>query len=182
MTSTPSILCVVGDAARNISPRIGLAGSLREHWTDAEAVAWLRHMAGLPAPIDDPVGAFTWHTEGNGARLALDSPVLGIHVRGVDTVALAEGVEALGDMLSAVTPAAMAEAETTGTDFESLLPIHLKRAVISRVGQWPPGVSYAPAEGPAEARPRSLDTEGHRQAQATLEVQDHRSVIPIRAR
>lgn len=177
MAGAALALHIAAEEARRLPLRAGHAGTLREVWADAAAVAWLRHMAGLSESA-----AFTWHAEADGARLALDAPVLGVKIRGVDAVALAEGLEALGDLLSAVTPDAMAEAETTGSAFEALLPAHLKRAVMAEVGHWPPGVSFAPAEGPAEARPKGLGADALRQAQATLEVQDHRAVIPVRVR
>ncbi|WP_404384752.1 hypothetical protein [Caenispirillum salinarum] len=183
MTGAATALHVAAEDARRLPLRRGRHGTLREVWADAAAVAWLRHMAGLPDPADDPGGAaLAWHAEADGGRLALDAPVLGVHVRGVDPVALAEGLEALGDLASTVTPEAMAEAEATGGAFEALLPAHLRRAVMAAVGCWPPGVSFAPAEAAAEARPRPLDVDSHRQAQATLEVQDHRPVIPVRSR
>ncbi|EKV28241.1 hypothetical protein C882_1242 [Caenispirillum salinarum AK4] len=183
MTGAATALPIAAEDARRLSLRCGLRGTLREFWADAAAVGWLRHMAGLPDPADDPGGAaFAWHAEAGGGRLALDAPMLGVQVRGVDPVALAEGLEALGHLASAVTPEAMAEAEATGGAFEALLPAHLRRAVMTGVGHWPPGVSFAPAGAAAEARPLPLDADAHRQAQATLEVQDHRPVIPVRSR
>lgn len=174
---------IAAEAARAVPLRRGQAGVLREFWADAPAIAWLRHMAGLADPADDPAAAvFSWHADADGAQLVLDTPVLGVWVRGVDTTALAEGLEALGDLLSRVTPAAMAEAETSGVDFQVVLPQHLKRAVIAEIGKWPPGVSFSPADATAEAQPKALDADTFRQAQATLDVQDHRAVIPVRAR
>lgn len=177
--SAASALAVTARLVRDLRCARGEAGTLWEAWADPAAVGYLRHMAGLPDPEEDPAAPrFAWHADGE--RLVLDQPLLGVTVRGVDAVALAEGIEDLGTFLSTVTPAAVAEAERTGAAMEALLPRLLARAVAAGVADWAPGVSYGLAEDLAEARPRPLDAARLRQSQATLEVQDHRNVIPIR--
>lgn len=180
MTTGPApSIGIAARLAREVTLGRGLAGSLWESWADPAAVAYLRHLAALPDPELEPGrGVFTWQATGD--LLVLDTPLLGVIVRGVDAVALAEGLEELGTLASAVTPAAMQQAEREGGDLETLLPVHLRQAVATQVGRWPPGVSYALAEGEALAGLCPLDAGPLRQAQAVVEVQDHRNVIPIR--
>jgi hypothetical protein len=174
---------IAAEAARHVPLRAGRSGVLREYWADAAAVAWLRHICGRPTPEENPAAAaFSWHTHTDDARLTLDDPILGIHVRGVDPIALAEGVETLGEWTSALIPQAMAACDATGAAIETLLPRLLKQMVMTRVGQWPPGVTFAPSDTEAEARPAPLRAQDLRQAQAQLEVQDHRAILPVRSR
>jgi hypothetical protein len=76
----------------------------------------------------------------------------------------------------------MAACDATGAAIETLLPRLLKQMVMTRVGQWPPGVTFAPSDTEAEARPAPLRAQDLRQAQAQLEVQDHRAILPVRSR
>lgn len=179
MTGNAFSIATAARLAREVTLRRGEAGSLWECWADPAAVAYLRHVAGLPDPEDDPpAGTFRWRASGD--LMELEAPLLGVVVRGVDPAALAEGLEDLGTLASAVTPVAHQEAERTGGDLEPLLAAHLRQAVAARVAQWAPGVSYALAEGEAVVELRPLDARPLRQTQASPEVQDHRNVIPIR--
>lgn len=181
MTGNAFTIAMAARLARDMSLVRGEAGCLWESWADPAAIAYLRHMAGRPDPESDAAaGAFTWHAAGDG--LAVEGALLGVIVRGIDPVALAEGLEELGVLASAVTPAAAQEAGRTGTELEPLLARHLRQAVATQVGRWPPGVSYALAEGGGIAEIRPLDARPLRQAQADAAagMQDHRKVVPIR--
>lgn len=179
VSSAASALNLCARMTRDLRCQRGERGTLWESWADSAAVAYLRHLAGMdtPAPGDD-AGGFSWHVEGRW--LVLDQAMLGVVVRGVDSIALAEGLEDLGTFASDVAPTAVAEAERTGLDLEACLPRALQRVVMIRRDCWAPGVSYRLAEGVAEARMTPPDVDAFREAQAAIEVQDHRNVIPIR--
>lgn len=181
--SAASAILLSARLSRGLTCRRGDRGTLWECWADPPAIAYLRQMAGLASPEDDPAApGFAWHA--NGDWLELDSPVLGVVVRGVDTVALAEAIEDLGTFTSDATPAAVAEATRTGADFASVLPAVLLRAVTGAVARWAPGVSYAFAPDRTSSTgsgDRTADVaERLREEQSTPEVRDHRNVIPIR--
>lgn len=174
-----SSLVIAARLARALPLAHGEAGCLWETWADPAAIALLRHLSGLPDADDDPeAAAFLWRAE--AGLLVLDQPLLGITVRGIDSIALAEGLEDLGTLVSATLPDAARQAEDSGAELATVLPRVLRQAVAAALPQWAPGVSYAVADDRAEATLRPLDAGRLRQSQATVEVQDHRSVIPIR--
>ncbi|GAA0591831.1 hypothetical protein [Caenispirillum bisanense] len=174
-----SSLAIAARLARALTLARGEAGCLWETWADPAAIAFLRHLSGLPDADDDPeAAAFLWRAEAD--LLVLDRPLLGITVRGIDPIALAEGLEDLGTLASTALPQAAQQAERSGAELAAVLPQVLRQAVAAAVRQAAPGVSYAVADDGAEAVLRPLDAGRLRQAQATVEVQDHRNVIPIR--